>query len=185
MNIVEETSALRRELAAQAARPEWALLARYDLLGGKPPSDFRDRVYRQMRKSLAATGLFPPRITRYPWRPSLKHAPRASNATTLLIWAFNVERARLRQACEGFSRRLQDHPLLAPVLVSNVADFAHFSRQGWLVEYLPEFTGEGPSYQERKRRYLAWRYRDALILPASAGWAKDAEWKTLMEASRR
>lgn len=181
MGIIEETFALRQELAR--VRPEWALLARYDVLSGKPPACFHDRVYGQVRKLLASTGAFPPKVTKYSWRPALKHAFLAADAKPLLIWAPGLERARLRQACEGLSRRLRGHSSLAPVLVTDVADFAYFSRLGWLVEYLPEFTGEGPSYRERKQHYLAWRYRNALIVPASVGWASDAQWTALMEAS--
>jgi hypothetical protein len=105
----------------------------------------------------------------------------AAEAKALLIWAPEVERASLRQACEGFSRRLKGNFCLAPVLVTDVADFAYFPRLGWLVEYLPELSGEGQSYEERKRRYLAWRYRDALIVPLPAGLASETEWNALME----
>jgi hypothetical protein len=182
LNIVEETFALRRELVALAAKPEWDLLTRYDLLSKKRLPCFRDRAFRLMRKCLAATGLFPPHVTKYPWLPTLKHLPLATNAKALLIWALKVERTELRQICEGFLRRLEDNPLFAPVLVTDVADFAYFSRLGWLVEYLPELSGEGPSYVERKRCYLAWRYRGALIVAASAGMASETEWSALMEA---
>jgi hypothetical protein len=53
--------------------------------------------------------------------------------------------------------------------VTNVADFSFFSRLGWLVEYLPALSSPADGYAERKKRYLAWRYRDAPILPVSAG----------------
>lgn len=181
MNIVEDTFALRRELAALTTQPEWALLTRYDLLGKKPPSSFHDRMFRLARKLLAATGLLPPQLTKYPWLPTLKHAPLAAHAKTLLIWAPGAGRDELRLACEGFSRRLKDNSTLSPVLVTAVADFAFFSRLGWLVEYLPDLTGEGQSYRERKMRYLAWRYRGALALPLSVGLASEPEWSELLE----
>jgi len=36
------------------------------------------------------------------------------------------------------------------------------------------------SYPERKAAYLAWRYRDALVLPVSAGLADDSDWTMLL-----
>jgi hypothetical protein len=180
MKVMEETFALRRELAALATKPDWDLLTRHDLLGRKPPASFRDRFFRLARKWFAVTGLLPPHVTKYSWLPTLKHAPWSENAKTLLIWAHGVERDHLRQACGTFVRRLEGHAALVPVLVTDVADFAYFSRLGWLVEYLPELSGEGQSYRERKRRYLAWRYRDAMIIPISAGLAGQEEWGELM-----
>lgn len=38
------------------------------------------------------------------------------------------------------------------------ASFVHFSRLGWLVEYLSELKGEEMSYQGRRRADLAWRF---------------------------
>lgn len=185
LSVVDEVHALRQELGVLAGRPEWQLLARYDLLAGKPPRSFGDRVFRCGRKILAALRLAPPRITSYPWTPVLKHAPVDADARTLLIWAQGVHRDELRQGCAGFLRHLQDGPSFAPVLVTDIADFAWFSRLGWLVEYLPVLPGEGQDHRERKRRHLAWRYRDALIVPLSAGLASDAEWDTLTGSSRR
>src|SRR5690606_34408057 len=112
--------------------------------------------------------------------PALKHAPVADEATTLLIWALGVERDVLRQSCEAIARRLEAGPALAPVLVTDVADFAYYSRLAWFVEYLPELSGEGPSYRERKRRHLAWRYRDAVFVPVSAGLADEAAWNEVL-----
>jgi hypothetical protein len=60
-------------------------------------------------------------------------------------------------------------PGFVPVLVTNVADFAFFSRLGWLVEYVPALSAPAGGYAERKQRHLAWRYRDAPALPVSAG----------------
>jgi len=185
LSIVAETLALRRELTALASTPEWDLLSRHDLLGNKPPPLFQDRVFRFARKLFAATGLIPPYVTKYSWLPTLKHAPKAADAKALLIWAPGVGRDELRQACEGFSGRLKDNTSLAPVLVTDVADFAYFSRLGWLVEYLPELSGEGPSFRERKRRYLAWRYRDALAVPVAAGLASEMEWMNLLQRISR
>lgn len=171
---------LRRELAGMATDPEWDLFARYDLLGKKPPRSLQERVLRLARRMVAETGLIPPHVTKYPWLPTLKHVLVAEDARTLLIWAPGAKRDELRQACEGFSTRLKGNSALAPVLVTDVADFSYFSRLGWLVEYLPELSGDVGSYRERKRRYLAWRYRDALVVPISAGLASEAEWDELI-----
>lgn len=184
MNVVEETRALREELAALAAKPEWDVLARYDLLREKPPQALHERVWRSARRVFAAAGLMPPHVTNYPWQPALKHAPAAEDARTLLIWALNVEREALRRSCEAIAKRLQAGPAFAPVLVTDVADFAYYSRLAWFVEYLPELSGEGPSYRERKRRHLAWRYRDAVSVPVSAGLADEAAWQEVLGTSR-
>jgi hypothetical protein len=53
------------------------------------------------------------------------------------------------------------------VLVTDVADFAFFSRLGWLVEYLPKLSGEGQAYELRKARFIAKLYRDAPALPVN------------------
>jgi hypothetical protein len=183
MSIFAETKALRRELRALAAKPEWDLLARHDLLSNKPLSSSRQRAWRYVKRTLAALGLMLPHVTDYPWRPTLKHALANADARPLLVWALGAERDELRRACEGFSNRLRDGRL-APILVTDVPDFAFFSRLGWLVEYLPELSGEGPSYRERKRAYLAWRYRDAYALPLSVGLASDREWDAVLELKR-
>lgn len=183
MSVIDQTRALRRELRALAAKPDWTLLTRHDLLAGKPPSTLQERVWRRAKHVLAALRLIAPHVTKYPWLPFLKHAPVSDDAMTLLIWAPGTERDALRHACEGFSARLKGSGVLAPVLVTDVADFAFYSRLGWLVEYLPELSGEDRSYRERKRGYLAWRYRDACIVPAAAGLANDADWKALVKVN--
>lgn len=179
MSVVEETRALRRELAALAADPEWNVLVRYDLLRDKAPQSLPDRVWRGVRGLFAAMGVMPPRVTNYPWRPTLKHAPVAEEAKTLLVWAIEIERAALRQACDAIAKRVPSR--FAPVLVTDVADFAYYSRLGWFVEYLPELSGQGPSYRERKRRHIAWRYRDAVSVPVSAGLADEAVWNEVLQ----
>jgi hypothetical protein len=99
------------------------------------------------------------------------------------------EREPLREACRGFQALEKALPGYVPVLVTDVADFAFYSRLGWLVEYLPSLSAPALAYRERKARYLAWRYRDAPVLPASVGlaleaggeetrrWLLDEEWK--------
>ena len=56
----------------------------------------------------------------------------------------------------------------APVLVTDVADFAFFSRLNWLVEYVPSLSAPADGYFEHKLRYLAWRYRDVPALSVTA-----------------
>jgi hypothetical protein len=181
LSIVAQTHALRQECARLAAKPEWDLLTRYDLLGKKPPSSLKERVWRGARRLLAALSLVPPQVTKYPWQPTLKHALASAEAGTILIWALGADRDALRAACERFSARLNTGVALVPVLVTDVADFAYFSRLGWLVEYLPELDGDGQSYRARKRAYLAWRYRDACIVPLDAALTSDTEWHALLQ----
>ncbi len=50
-----------------------------------------------------------------------------------------------------------------------------------MVEYLPELEGKGLPYQERKRDYLAWRYRDAVVVPAAAGLLDEENWNRLLQ----
>lgn len=181
MSVIAEAKVLRRELKALAAKPEWDLLTRYDLLGKKPPSSLQERVWRRVRRLLASAGLISPHVTPYPWLPTLKHRPVSADVKTVMIWALGADRHQLRAACEGFSKKLQGGDDLAPVLVTDIADFAFYSRLGWLVEYVPSLSGEGPSLQQRKQAYLAWRYRDAWILPLSAGLASEPEWNALLK----
>lgn len=183
MSVIAETRALRRQLNALAARPEWELLTRHDLLRNKPPSSWKDRVWRRARRLLASAGLMSPHVTPYPWLPTLKHRAVTADVRTLVIWAPGADRDALRAACEGFSKKLLGDGSPAPVLVTDVADFAFYSRLGWLVEYLPALSGDGLCYRQRKQAYLAWRYRDACIVPLSAGLAAESDWNALLKLS--
>jgi hypothetical protein len=71
------------------------------------------------------------------------------------------------------------------VLITNHADFAFYSRLGWLVEYLPNLRGVGEAYDDRKAHYLAWRYQDASVLPLSAGLLTDEQWGQLIRMELR
>jgi hypothetical protein len=181
VSVIYEAKTLRKQLKATAANPEWDLLTRYDLLANKPPSSLKESVWRRVRDLLASAGLISPHVTPYPWSSTLKHRPVSADVKTVMIWARGADRDQMRAACEGFSSRLQGSDDLAPVLVTDIADFAFYSRLGWLVEYLPSLSGEGPSLRERKEAYLAWRYRDACIVPLSAGLASDPEWRALLK----
>jgi hypothetical protein len=104
-----------------------------------------------------------------PWPASLRQAATSAGAKPLLIWAVGTDRETLREACGGFAKLQESHPEFAPVLVTDVADFAFFSRLGWLVEYLPRLVGEGQPYEERKVKFLARLYHGAPALPVSVG----------------
>lgn len=136
------------------------------------PSAERLSLYRRTRmlvgRILRATGLMRSRQLE-PWLPTLKHAPEAAGAKVWVIWAIGVERDDLQRACKTFAALQDDLPGYLPVLVTDVADFAFFSRLGWLVEYVPRRICSSGAYGERKQRYLAWQYRDAPAVPASSG----------------
>lgn len=183
MNVLEETRLLRRRLAELASHPEWDLLVRYELLPARPSPVLRERLLQRIGRLLRVLGLSRSRYLKQRWDVGLKHAGGSSIGRTLLIWAESIEPEVIREACAGFQRLLAGRSDLTPVLMTDVADFAFYSRLGWLVEYLPELSGEGESYRERKRRYLAWRYRDALVAPVSAGLLNEAEWHALLSLS--
>lgn len=183
MNVLEETRLLRRRLAELASQPEWDLLVRFELLPARPSPTLRERLLQRIWRLLRVLGLSRSRYLKQRWDVGLKHAGGSSAGRTLLIWAESTEREEIREACAGFQQLLASRSDLTPVLLTDVADFAFYSRLGWLVEYLPELIGEGDSYRERKRRYLAWRYRDAVVVPVSAGLLNEAEWRAVMEES--
>jgi len=110
-----------------------------------------------------------------PWPASLKHGKSNRNAKPLLIWAVGADRRTLREACGGLIRLMKSEPGLAPVLVTDVADFAFYSRLSWLVEYLPSLDGIGELAENRKQRYLARLYHGVPALPVQIGLASGAE----------
>ena len=167
MSLSAEIAQLRKELDRSVGRAEAKLVRRYGRLPLEPLTAFR-----RFRK---AAGRWRRRLFRQPiplpkpWLPGLKHVQCDDEPRPLVIWALGIDRETLREACRNFETLQASLPDFAPVLVTDVADFAAFSRLGWLVEYVPSFSPPASSYAERKRRYLAWRYRDAPSLPASAG----------------
>lgn len=181
MTLVEETRRLRRQLKAWANAPEWTLLVRYELLPQKPSPVWHQRLSQRMGRLLRVLRLSRSRYRQQPWHAGLKHAVGAPDAKPLLIWAEGTDHASVREACAGFQRLLAGRTDVLPVLVTDVADFAFYSRLGWLVEYLPDLSGAGASYRERKKRYLAWRYREAFIVPLSAGLASELDWNLLLD----
>ena len=181
MILIEETQKLRQRLVQLAEHPEWPLLVRYELLPQKPSPVWHQRWNHRVGRRLRVLGLNRVYYFRLRWSVSLKHAKRVTGAKTLLIWAEEVDPQQIRECCHRIQQLLAECKDWSPVLVTDVADFAFYSRLGWLVEYLPELSGEGSSYREKKRRYLAWRYRDAVVMPVAAGGLNKQQWQALLE----
>jgi hypothetical protein len=169
MSLRQEIETLRAELKTLADQADARLTPRYRLW--HPPGQ-RRTLYRRFRKSLGRLlrqlHLRPATVVE-PWLAGLKHVDNKEGARPLIIWAQDIDRDELRQACHRIDTLLGSLPGWAPVLVTDVADFAFYSRLGWLVEYLPSLNEPADNYFERKRKYLAWRYRDAISLPVSVG----------------
>ncbi len=179
MPLIQETEELRHLLRQWATDPEWSLLVRYELLPQKPAPEWRKRLSWRLGRCLRVCGLSRARYCKRDWQAGLKHVP-ASEKTTLLIWSDVPDKAASRVASNGLRRLLTAHPAFVPVLVTPLADFAFYSRLGWLIEYLPEISGAGADYIERKKRYLAWRYRDAVAIPLSSGLCGEADFARLV-----
>lgn len=170
----QRNEALCADLRRWAEQPEWALHIRYELPPQHRARELRKRIAQIRGRLLRFWGLSRGWYQSRQWESALKHGSSSGNMT-LLVWSDLTDREKCRAACAGFQRFLLAHPQYVPVLVTPLADFAFYSRLGWLVEYLPEIPGEGPDYAERKRRYLAWRYRHAEVVPLSAGLGNEIE----------
>lgn len=166
--IAEEAAELRQRLDRLAAVPSDERLASYEMQ--RPP---RPRgLYWQLRwlvggllRRLESAGILPSN----PWPAGLQHTDRKKGAKSVLIWGVGASRDDLRDACDALARFFEKRTDLAPVLVTDVADFAYFSRLGWFVEYVPQIAGKGESFETRKLKLLAQLYRGTLILPLRAG----------------
>lgn len=174
MTLEEEIERLRLRITQLAAEAEAdPVLKRYPPLFGR----LRLSLYRRTRLAvgdvLRRLGLRAKPEPR-PWHAGLRHAAGTEHAAPLVLWALGAEREALRQACLAF-KQIEDTLLPAhiPVLVTDTADFAFFSRLGWLIEYVPALSAPAADYAARKTRYLAWRYRDAPVFPVSAGLSVD------------
>jgi len=164
----EEIKALERHLRELAAHKDDELAERYTIKRSPRPKG----LYWQLRGVVGTVLRW--FQARWPWRTdpwpvSLKHQSTDPQASPLVIWAVGTDREMLREACTNLSERWDSFPGFAPVLITDVADFAFFSRLGWLVEYLPRLAGQGEPYEERKLKYLARLYRGAPVLPVGAG----------------
>lgn len=170
-SFMEEAKQLRLQLDQLAHNVDRdPVVMRYPPLFGK----LKTNPYRRLRVTvgglLRRLGL----KKQPPWRPALRHAAHTEEANPVLLWALGAEGDELRRACLALKRiepgLLPSH---VPVLVTDIADFAFFSRLGWLVEYVPALSAPAKGYAERKQRYLAWRYRHAPALPVTACLAPD------------
>lgn len=182
MDLQQATQELRASLRHLAADPEWPLLVRYELLPQSPAPDFIKRWDQRLGRLLRVLGLSRARYLRQCWLPGLKHGAQAGAPRTLALWCDVGDREQSRMACQRLREFLAGQDTFCPVLITPLADFAFYSRLGWLVEYLPTL-GDDEAYRERKRRYLAWRYREAVALPLSAGLAAAEELQQLLAAS--
>ena len=172
-SLKEEINALERHLRELAAHTDDELVERYLIKRSPRPKG----IYWQLRGMVGTVLRW--FQAKWPWRPdpwpvSLKKQPTDAQAKPLLVWAVGTSRETLREACTSLSERWDSLPGFAPVLITDVADFAFFSRLGWLVEYLPRLAGQGEPYEERKLKYLARLYRGAPVIPVTAG-LKDCE----------
>ena len=175
----DEVQALRRYLDSLADASDDALAARYELK--RPPMP--PGLYWKARwlagrilRSLRSISIWRPD----PWPVALKHAGFRAGARPLVIWAVGADREDVRIACRRVAEA-RSAGKLAPVLVTDIADFAFFSRLGWLVEYVPPLAGEGPGYDERKLKFLARLYRGAPALPVSALLQGEADFGRWMD----
>ena len=173
MILSNEIEALQRQLDQLAECSDDEIQARYAMRQPQRPTGFywqsrwlAGRVLRWLQsKGILRTD---------PWPASLKHAATSRHAKPLLIWAVSANPDTLREACRGVSGLLDVIPGFAPVLVTDVADFAFYSRLGWLVEYLPPVAGEGKPFETRKAMLIARLYRGAPALPVAAGLAPES-----------
>jgi hypothetical protein len=167
-SIEDEIERLESHLQELAAQADEELLARYQIKRAPRP----EGLYWRLRGFAAhivrqAIAISPWRNV--PWPVCLKQSPLDPKAKPLLVWAVGTDSNTIREGCSGLSERWGSFPGFAPVLITDVADFAFYSRLGWLVEYLPRLAGEGEAYEERKLKYIARLYRGARVLPVSAG----------------
>ena len=201
-----KVDSLRRHLNQLADDFDTGLSQRYDLQFWTPE---KLSLYRRLRKTtgrvLRWLGLMrqpyappPPPPPPEPWLTELSHVDYGSAAKPLLIWALDIERDKLRSACDRIRKLQARSPGWAPVLITDVADFAFYSRLSWLVEYVPSLSTPADrnpvrrlryltwlyrivplvsvpadGYNERKLRYLAWRYRDVPALPVTVDIGED------------
>ena len=152
------------------------LLHRYEVWPGHRDITFGERLWWIGFHALRLAGLvLSRRLFLASWHTGLKHGC-ANPSSTLVIMDDLESLDERRSAILSLKERLAAlAPSTAPVLVTDHADFSLYSRTGWLVEYLPKPLPGSSRYTARKEKYLAWRYRYALVLPLSAGLVKDEE----------
>jgi hypothetical protein len=177
MSVQDECRVLRERLAAWAAEPDPGL----DRYGGRVAAP--RGLWRQLRRRVGDTlrwlGVYPP-LPDQRWRPALRHYPAPDEARPLLIWAVGEAPDDVKAACERLQERLDGDTRWAPVLVTDHAAFAFYSRLGWLVEFLPALGSDAEQYAARKTRHLAWRYQQAPAVPLSAAGLDAGQWQALL-----
>jgi hypothetical protein len=104
----------------------------------------------------------------------LKASAGTAHAEPLLLWAIGSDAKAIRRACSIVAVSTDLRPEFAPVLVTDVADFAFYSRTNWLVEFVPKLSGGGEDFAQRKARFLARLYRDAPVVGVDAIVARGA-----------
>ena len=182
-SIIKEALRLRQDISRWAKKPEWSLMVGYELLPRKLPANLRHNLVWRIGRLSRVLSLSRSRYVRRLWDCGMKHGGGSYALKPLVIWAEGDTPEQVQTACSAFKGLLVESGLV-PVLVTDVADFAFYSRLGWLVEYLPAIGGDNLSYRERKKRYLAWRYRDAILVPLGAAFATQDEWCELLKVSK-
>lgn len=168
MSHTDELESLRTHLDTLSQVSADEVLERYTMVRPRRPPG----LYWQLRwlagraiRWLQATGF----LNADPWPVALEHSGLPRSAKPILIWAVGADKGDLRRACSELSGFLKTLPGYAPVLITDQADFAYYSRLGWLVEYLPPLSGEGEDFATRKERFLARLYRGAPAVPVQVG----------------
>lgn len=162
-------------------RCPWSLLIRYAVWPVHRRIPVWEKLWWCVFHALRLGGiLFSKRLHAASWHPGLKHGC-TDPITTLIIINDLQDSAKIKQACVALKEYLASFPKVAPVLVTDHADFALYSRLGWLVEYLPKTFPNADEYIDRKLRYLAWRYKYAEVIPLSAGLAPAEECNYLLK----
>ena len=178
MNLHAEAESLRRRLSQLAHEFDTGINQRYALHFPPEKPSLHRRLRTNAGRLLRWLGLMRPLPARpapplEPWLTELSHVDYGSAARPLLIWAMDIYRDELRSACDRIRELQTGSPGWAPVLVTDVADFAFFSRLNWLVEYVPSLSAPADGYFARKLSYLAWRYRDVPALPITVDIKED------------
>lgn len=144
---------------------KYEILPRHVLLSVSSGVPLGVCVYRWFRDWLVRLKLIRQGKFCSAWSPRLKHVPVEKDPRVVLFWAVGAfDKQSLRLGLQAHLEEFRSIGGGLGVLLTNVPDFAFYSRLGWLVEYLPELTCSNESYSKEKLRYLAWRYRDADVI---------------------
>ena len=168
---MDDFTALQQHFRVSGEKPseivsKYEILPRPVLLTVRSAVPLRLWVFRVVRDWLIALRLIQPGQFDSAWSPRLKHVPAEQGARVVLFWAVDAyDKQDLRVALTAQLERFRSQGGGLGVLVTNVPDFAFYSRMGWLVEFLPVLPGDREAYAQQKLRYLAWRYRDAAVVP--------------------